>query len=167
MKSAEHSRGCGKLLKVLFRIVLPILMGLASEATAQSGIILVGGGNQTLNITTGAPGSQPVSVVNITSTLQYWRQNKIDKITVGTSCPGQSFDLAVVATGVTRGVAAPQVTLTDGMLAVDFIRDIPKSGGWTSATISLQYTASATFAQGNSTEEGNDVHTVTYTLQVQ
>lgn len=168
MKSVDRNRGCRHSLKVLFSIVLPTLMVLASEAAAQTNIILVGGGNQTLNITTGAPGSQPVSVVNTSSTLQYWRQNKISKITVRTSCPGQSFDLAVVATGVTRGVAAPQVTLTDGMLAVDFITDIPKSPAtWTSATISLQYTASATFAQGNSAEEGDDVHNVTYTLQVQ
>ena len=168
MKSADHSRGCGKLLKVLFSFVLLILIVLGSKATAQTNIILVGGGNQTLGITTGAPGSQPVSVVNTTSTLQYWRQGAKAKITVSTSCPGQSFTLAVMATGVTYGVAAPQVTLTDGMLAVDFITNIPKvPATWTSTTISLRYTASATFAQGNSAEEGNDVHSVTYTLQVQ
>jgi hypothetical protein len=31
----------------------------------------------------------------------------------------------------------------------------------------LQYTASATFAQGNSTELNNDVHIVTFTIQSQ
>jgi hypothetical protein len=66
-------------------------------------------------------------------------------------------------------VAAPEVDLVDGMLAVDFITNIrnQRPPNWTSDTITLRYTASATFAQGNSAEMGNDVHTVTYTLQVQ
>lgn len=166
MKSVHRSRGCGKLLKVLFSIVLTVLMVLASEAMAQVGTIQVRGGNQTLNITTGAPGSQPVSVVKTSATLRYWRMAAVSKITVRTSCLGQSFNLAVVATGVTRGVAAPEVTLTDGMLDVDFITNIP-TGTWTNTTPTLQYTASATFAQGNSAEQGNDDHTVTYTIQVQ
>jgi hypothetical protein len=68
---------------------------------------------------------------------------------------------------VTYGVAAPPVSLTNGMLAVDFITDIPSTGAWTRDTPTLQYTASATFAQGNSAEMGNDLHTLTYTLVVQ
>jgi hypothetical protein len=61
----------------------------------------------------------------------------------------------------------PAVALTNGMLAVDFITSIPGAAGWTTVTPTLQYTASATFAQGNSADLGNDVHTVTYTLQLQ
>jgi hypothetical protein len=124
-------------------------------------------GNPTLNITTGAAGSEPIPVVNTATRLRYWRQAAISKITVRTTCPGQSFTLKVRATGVTRGVAAPEVTLVNGMLGVDFITNIPSAGAWTSTTPTLRYTASATFAQGNSAEEGNDVHTVTYTIQVQ
>ncbi len=124
-------------------------------------------GNPTLNITTGAAGSEPIPVVNTATRLRYWRQAAISKITVRTTCPGQSFTLKVVATGVTRGVAAPEVTLVNGMLGTDFITNIPRTGGWTSTTPTLRYTASATFAQGNSAEQGNDVHTVTYTIQVQ
>ena len=137
-----------------------------SVANAQFGIIQVRNGNQTLNIVAGTAGGTMTSVVNTNGGLRYWRKAAIAKVTVRTSCPGQSFSLAVVATGVTRGVAAPQVNLVDGMLAVDFITDIPNAG-FTSTTPTLRYTASATFAQGNSAEMGNDVHTVTYTLQVQ
>jgi hypothetical protein len=124
-------------------------------------------GNPTLNITTGAAGSEPIPVVNTATRLRYWRQAAISKITVRTTCPGQSFTLKVVATGVTRGVAAPEVTLVNGMLDTDFITNIPRTGVWIYVTVTLRYTASATFAQGNSTEQGNDVHTVTYTIQVQ
>ena len=154
-------------LGLILSAVLTLLIFLVSEATAQNGIIRILGGNLTMNITTGAAGSQPVADVDVTRTLQYWRKAAIAKVTVGTSCPTQAFTLRVLATGVVQGVAAPEVTLTDGMLAVDFITSIPSAGTWTSSTITLQYTASATFAQGNSAELGNDVHSVTYTLQVQ
>jgi hypothetical protein len=152
---------------ILAGVVLMALASLISEANAQNGTILVGGGAQTLNITTSLLGAEPTPVTNTSSTLQYWKKNKIAKVTVATACPGQSFNLAVVATGVTYGVAAPSVNLTNGMLAVDFITSIPRTGTWTSATVTLSYTASATFSQGNSAELGDDVHTVTYTLVVQ
>jgi hypothetical protein len=156
-----------KKLGVLLVIVVFASATLATEMQAQSGIITVRGGNITMNITTGAAGSQPVAVTNTTTTLRYWRQAKIAKITVTTSCPTQAFNLQVVATGVTYGVAAPAVSLTSGMLAVDFITNIPSAGVWVNTTPTLQYTASATFAQGNSAELGNDLHTLTYTLVVQ
>jgi hypothetical protein len=147
-------------------VVFALLVFVSSKTVAQFGTIQVRNGNQTLNITTGTAGGTMTSVVNTNSQLRYWRKAQVAKITVRTTCPGQSFSLAVVATGVTRGVAAPQVDLVNGMLAVDFITNIPRTG-FTSATPTLRYTASATFAQGNSAELGNDVHTVTYTLQVQ
>jgi hypothetical protein len=165
IKRVDGDRGRRIRLELILSVFLTIL--LASEATAQTGTITLGGTNPTMNITTGAAGSEPVAVINTTKTLRYWRKAAIAKVTVLTSCAGQSFTLKVLATGVARGVAAPQVTLLDGALAVDFITSIPSAAGWTSATITLQYTASATFAQGNSLELGNDVHTVTYTLQVQ
>ncbi|HTY57623.1 MAG TPA: hypothetical protein VMF59_02360, partial [Bacteroidota bacterium] len=90
----------------------------------------------------------------------------ISKITVAASCPGQRFSLSVLATNLTYGVAAPQVTLFNGMLATDFVKSIP-TGNPLNKTCTLQYTASSTFAQGNSTELGNDVYTVTYTLVAQ
>ena len=130
------------------------------------GQITVNGGNISPTITTGVAGGQLVNVVNTVTSLTYSKQKVIQKITVSTSCAGQRFNLSVVAINVTKGVAAPEVFLINGNPAVDFITSIPKTGAATGAC-TLQYTASATFAQGNSTELGNDVHTVTYTIQAQ
>jgi hypothetical protein len=128
--------------------------------------ISVLGGNPLLSVTTGTAVAQPVAVTNVASSLQWLRQNVITKITVSTSCPGQRFSLAVLATNLAYGVAAPQVTLHNGMLATDFVKSIP-TGAPRNKTCTLRYTASATYAQGNSSELGNDVHTVTYTLVAQ
>lgn len=139
---------------------------LASSAAAQ--LTLRGIANPTVNITTGTAGGTMTSVVNTTSQIRYTRQAVICKITVRSTCPFQSFHLSVQATGVTRGTASvTAVVLTDGMLAVDFITGIPSAGVWTTHTPTLRYTASAAFSEGNSVEEGNDVHTVLYTLQAQ
>ncbi|MEX0737409.1 MAG: hypothetical protein WD182_08215 [Bacteroidota bacterium] len=143
---------------------LLLLLGATENVVAQQ--IEVFGGNQTLVINTGAAGSEPVPVVNTANTLQYRRQGVISKITVRTACPTQAFNLSVVATGVVRGIAAPTVDLVNGMAATDFITSIPNFGFF-STTVTLQYTASATFAQGRRNEEGNDVHTVTYTILAQ
>jgi hypothetical protein len=99
------------------------------------------GGNITMSISTGVAGGALTSVVNTTITLSYRRQNALAKITVATSCPAQSFTLKVLA--------------------------IPAKPPANVRTCTLQYIASATFAQGNSTEDGNDVHTVTYTILAQ
>ena len=117
-----------------------------------------------MTVTTGVAGGQPLAVTNSSITLRYALQNRITKITVRTNCPGQSFNLAVVATSVPQGTAAPQVNLTNGMLDTDLIVSIPPKPPNTNQTATLLYTASSTFAQGNSAELGNDVHTVTYTL---
>ncbi len=143
--------------------LLGCLLLIASEGRSQ---VTVGGGNITMTITTGIAGGQLTNIVNTVTTLQYQKQKKISKITVATACTGQRFNLQVVATSATRGTAQPAVVLVNGNPAMDFIRDIPSTGGKNS-TCTLQYTASATFAQGNSTELGNDVHTVTYTIQAQ
>lgn len=164
MKSTIYFQGIFKSTALLALWTLLLTALPLSKAAAQVGDIVVLGGDQTMNITTSVIGSEPTAVVNVSSTLQYWREKKVSKITVATTCPGQRFNLAVVATGVTQGVAAPQANLMDGMLALDLITDIPSAKTWTSATSTLRYTASATFAQGNSAELGSDVHTVTYTI---
>jgi len=144
-------------------LILGLLAAAVPPAHAQ---ISVRGGNPLLSITTGTAGGQPVSVTNVATSLRWTRQNVISKITVAASCPGQRFSLSVLATNLTYGVAAPQVTLFNGMLATDFVKSIP-TGNPLNKTCTLQYTASSTFAQGNSTELGNDVYTVTYTLVAQ
>ena len=125
------------------------------------------GGNITMSISTGVAGGALTSVVNTTITLSYRRQNALAKVTVATSCPAQSFTLKVLATSVTDGTGAPEVNLVNGMPATDFITSIPAKPPANVITCTLQYTASATFAQGNSTEDGNDVHTITYTILAQ
>ncbi len=132
--------------------------------SAQS--IQIKGGNVALTISSGTAGAQPVSAVNSSSTLTYKKQNQVSKITVQTVCLAQSFMLDVAATNVTGGVAAPSASLVSGNAATDLIRDIPKNGS-TTFTCRLQYTASATFEQGNSSEVANDNHTVTFTIQLQ
>ena len=84
-------------------------------------------------------------------------------MTVAATCPGQRFGLKVLAVGPTVGVAAPEVTLVDGMPATDFITNIP-IGGNPVSTCTIRYTASATFDQGNSTDLGTDAYSVTFTL---
>ncbi len=129
---------------------------------ASRGQISVRGGNPTLSVTTAVAGSDPTPVVSTSNTVRYSAQAKIAKITVKTTCTNQKFTLTVIATGVTRGVAAPAVTLLNGMAATDFITSIPTGWGGTSSP-TLQYTAQPTFAQGT----GTDTHTVTYTLVAQ
>jgi hypothetical protein len=131
-------------------------------------LTLRGTANPSISIIAGTAGGSMTSVVNTSSQIRYNRQaGIICKVTVRATCPSQSFHLAVVATGVTYGVAASPVNLINGMLAVDFITDIPGAAGWNRDTPTLSYTASATFSDGNSAEMGNDVYTVTYTLQKQ
>lgn len=144
--------------------VLLVLSGLLAALPAAYGQLTVMGGNITATITTGIAGGEPIAVTNSAATLRYRLQNTITKITVRTSCPGQRFNLAVAATAVPQGIAAPQVTLSNGMLDVDLVVSIPPKPPNANQTATLLYTASATFAQGNSAELGNDVHTVTYTL---
>lgn len=125
-------------------------------------------GNVTLTISTGIPGGQPLPVQDAGARLRFRRQAVVTKITVVTVCPNQHYSLWVVATGLTHGIAAPEVLLIDGMPETDFVTDIPaRVGGSPQAECVLQYTASATYAQGNSLELGPDVHTVRYTLIAQ
>jgi len=152
------------LARSLAALALLSAAGMVIQARAQQ--ISVKGGNPLLSVTTGTAGAQPVAVTNVSSSLTWRRQNVISKITVSASCPGQRFSLAVLATNLTYGVAAPQVNLFNGMLATDFVKSIP-TGNPLNKTCTLRYTASSTFAQGNSTELGNDVYAVTYTLVAQ
>ena len=141
--------------------IVALLACVAASAGAQG--FRVRGGNQLLQITTALPAQQPTSVVNTVTSLRFRRQSRISKITVSTSCPGQRFTLRVRAVSAQAGTPAPTVTLSNGMLAADLIRDIPALRISQNRTATLEYTASATFDQGNSTELGVDAHVVTFT----
>jgi hypothetical protein len=141
-------------------LVFVFFAGLAgSNATAQ---LRITGGNILIQVTAAMPVPDPITAVNTAATLRWKRETQTTKITVSTICPGQRFGLRVFATTISDGGAAPEVTLTTGMPAMDFVVNIP-AGGANNKSCTLQYTATATYAQGNSTEVGNDVHTVTYT----
>ena len=155
-------KSLGKILGFLIGLTVGCFL-CGSTANAQA--LRINGGDITMNITAGTV-SGLIPVANSTTSLRYRRSVDIQKITVRTNCPGQNFDLSVVASNATSGTPAPAVDLVHGMLDTDIITTIP----WTSSnfsTATLNYQASATFAQGNSTELGNDVHSVTYTLTAQ
>lgn len=154
----------GSIRGMIAATCLTILFVEAPSLHAQN--MRVQGGNITLTITTGVAGGQPVAVTNTATSVRYRRQTVVTKVTVQTSCPVQRFSLTVVATAATGGTAQPVVTLVDGMAPTDLITNVPTSGG-VNKSATLQYTASATFAQGNSNEVGSDIHTVTYTLVAQ
>lgn len=136
-----------------------------SQSAAQS--LSVNGGTITMTVSSAVVGQEPTAVVNSAISLSFRRGNSVTKITVATSCPGQRFNLAVVAASTGSGTPASSVNLVNGMLPVDLIVDIPAKPPSNSQSATLQYTASATFAQGNSLEVGNDVHTVSYTIIAQ
>jgi len=141
---------------------LLLLSAVPTGALAQS--ITVQGGNPIIRLTGGSPIVEPMVLSSTTCMLRWKRLKDTAKITVSTVCPGQRFTLKVFAIAIGDGVAAPEVTLTDGMLAVDFITDIVRDKN-RDYNCTLRYTASATYAQGNSGElGGDDVHTVRYTL---
>lgn len=152
-------------MRNLFLLLLFALAALSVPQNASSQITVLGG-NLLLQVTSGAAPQDPMSVVNSATSLSWNRRNVTQKITVSTSCPGQKFTLKVYAVNTSEGVAAPEVTLTNGMPETNFITDCPR-GGPKLNTATLRYTASATFSQGNSTELGNDVHVVTYTILAQ
>jgi len=114
------------------------------------------GGDLTLTINTATAGQEPDDAVDNTTCDLDWTTNEATKkITVETNLAAPTYTLKVVAQNVTGGTAAAEVTLsTTG--ADDFVTGVATTTGG----CDLQYTASATAAQGT----GSDVHTVTYTL---
>lgn len=118
--------------------------------------LAITGGDLTLIINTATAGQEPDDAVDNTTCDLDWTTNEATKkITVQTNLAAPTFTLKVLAQNVTGGTAASEVTLsTTG--ANDFVTAI----GTTIGGCDLQYTASATAAQGT----GSDVHTVTYTL---
>lgn len=146
--------------RTLIAAVALLLTGLTGGRAAAQ--LRITGGNPLIQVTAGMLIPEPIITVNTATSLRWRREDEITKITVSTICPGQRFGLRVRATGLSAGVAAPEVTLASGMPAMDIVVNIP-AGGANNKSCTLEYTATATYAQGNSTEVGNDVHTITYT----
>jgi hypothetical protein len=144
-------------------ILLVICFGLT--VIASSGLdaqTLSGTATPSITINAAVAGSEPTAKSNSGSKSTYSGKTYISKITVSTVCPSQKFDLSVIATGTFTGHGTPlSVTLVNGMLAADFITNIPVNA--LSNTASLQYTCAPQFADGT----GTDTHTVTYTQVLQ
>jgi len=116
--------------------------------------IAVSGGNITLTINTATPGSDPDDATDATCGLGWTVNTTSKKIVVQTNQASFDHTLKVVATGVTGGSAAAEVTLTNS--PQDFVTGVAETlGGCT-----LNYTAQVTAAQGTQSVD----HTVTYTI---
>jgi hypothetical protein len=113
---------------------------------------------------------QPAAVVDNTSTLLYSASNRrVRKITVSATYTNKHYSLFVKAINVPvgHGFAQNAVNLMNITAATDLIRDIPIGAG--NATCNLQYTAGATYADGNTNQNGpgNTIVTPTYTQVAQ
>jgi hypothetical protein len=151
-KSERLSRRRHPILPVIcFGLTIIASYGLAAQT-------LSGTATPSITINAAVAGSEPTAKSNTGSKLTYSGKIYISKITVSTVCPSQKFDLSVVATGNFTGHGTPlTVTLLNGMLAADFITNIPVNA--LSNTATLQYTCAPQFSDGT----GTDTHTVTYT----
>jgi len=161
-------------MKYLFTVILSLILifpvlALASDTDSHTVTVQVLEINEIdvdndliLTIDSATAGDEPDDAMDSTTCDLCWTTNATTtkKITVDTSLLSPTYTLKVVAINITGvgtavGTAAAEVTLsTTG--PNDFITSISQTTG----ICDLQYTASATAAQGI----GSDVHTVTYTI---
>lgn len=148
------------VLTVLFGILPALNAGITDDnqvtvqVNAINEIALVGG-NITLTINSATAGSNPDDDVDNTTCDLLWTTNETNKkITVVTDLGAPNFTLKLVAQNVTGGSAGAEVTLST--TAQDLVTAISETVG----NCDLQFTASATAAQGT----GSDVHIITYTI---
>lgn len=132
-----------------------------------------GGGPISLTIESAVAGSEPLDATD-NSTEIYWDANfgVPAKLTVTTIAPGQNFNLYLLLSIPDQGLAAqgvvqPEIQLIDGMLDTDILTAIPSTLPGRQGFGILEYRATATVADGNSTEHGDDSHIVTFTLLAQ
>lgn len=142
-------------------------------ASAQELRFNSGGGPITLTIESAVAGSEPLAATDNTSEI-YWDANfgVPAKLTVTTIAPGQNFNLFLLLSVPEQGLAAqgvvqPEIQLSDGMLDMDIMTAIPSTLPGRQGFGILEYRATATVADGNSTVHGDDSHIVTFTLLAQ
>lgn len=145
-----------------------LVLGLAGSVMAQSShnvtisvsaisvMEMTGGGDLTITINACSdPGSEPDAVQNTDRGLEWTTNEDSKKITVASDAAYSTYSLAVVATGVSGGSPAASVDLDDTDTH-DFVTGVAETVG----ACTIQYTASATAAAG----DGSEQHLVTYTL---
>ena len=160
----------GSTMKKWTRMLIAgiLVLGFAGSVMAQSShqvtvsvsaisvMEMTGGGDLTITINACSdPGSEPDPVQDATRGLEWTTNETGKKITVASGVAYSTYSLAVVATGVSGGSAAPSVALDDADTH-DFVTGVAETVG----SCAIQYTASATAAAGT----GSEAHTVTYTL---
>lgn len=156
-------------------LALTLFMGMTgwTSAFGQTLNFNSGGGPITLTILSATAGSEPVDATDNSSEI-YWDANfgVPAKMTVSTISPGQNFDLFLLLSvpdqgAAAQGVVQPEVQLVDGMLDTDLMTGIPSTLPGRQGFGILEYRATATVADGTSTELGDDSHIVTITLLAQ
>lgn len=164
-RSFVHSPSIRFVCTVGFMCIAELAL-VVSASKAQT--IGLSGGSRTLTIDSATAGNEPVEVTDDVTVLD-WDASGLGataKITVGTAVPTQAFSLFVsldVISGV--GTSQGEKELTDGMTDADIVVDIPTGTPVGSGT--LTYRGKATASQGSTLSEGDDAHTITYTILAQ
>lgn len=153
-----------KLLAILSVVALGFAGNAMAGTTASHDVTLtvsainevaVSGGNITLTINTATAGLDPDAQTDATTADLDWTTNEATKkITVASDAAVSAATLKVVAANVSGGTAASQVTLST--TPADFVTAISTTTGG----CDLSYEASATAAQGTS----SNTYTITYTI---
>ncbi len=154
-------------------LVLLLAVQSSDSASAQQLMFSSGGGPLMLTISTAVAGSQPVGVSD-NSTQIFWDADfgVTSKMTVSTSALTQSYRLYILLTVTswasgTMGSPQPEIELIDGMLDTDILRDIPPTAPERQGFGTLRYRAASLVTDGNSVENGDDLHTITFTIVAQ
>ncbi|MFT5515081.1 MAG: hypothetical protein ACI80V_001203 [Rhodothermales bacterium] len=149
------------------------LLAMTNTSAAQSLVFSSGGGPLTLTLTTASAGSNPTDASDASTELTWDGDFGVTaKISVSTCCPSQSFGLNVELTVTswgsgTVGTEQGEKALTDGMADADLFNGIPTTRPGRLGVGTLTYRATATAAQGTSAENGDDNHTVSFTVLAQ
>ena len=161
-----------KLIVIL--MVLGLIFGMVGTAMAQTDshqvTVTVSAINEidvsdaaiALTITSATAGSEPASDTDTSGTLVWTTNEASKKITVESDLGTVTikFTLNVLATSVSGGTAVTGGVTFDSSYTADTASDFITGVSETVGDCTLQYTASATAAQGI----GTDTHTITYTI---
>jgi len=152
----------------LLAAILAVVLVLVTSSPVH-GQIRVEGGPVELVPGSAAAGQDPAPAVNDAARLRY-RLGSFGtrKVIVSTTCPGQQFDLSVQARNVSRGTTQGAISLTDGMVSQDLIRDITLPNIFClflncEGTATLQYRSVVRAEDG----AGADDHILRYTILAQ
>ena len=153
-----------KRIIIISILLLGYFVFFARDILVFAASLSVTGGDIVLTISTAVAGGNPDPVSNEVSGLSYWTNPKTYKITARTNLVAPLFTLMVLAKNIqtggsgSGGTAQSQITLST--IDQDVILGFSSGTLANPHTCTLEYTASATAAQGT----GNDVNTITYTI---